>query len=141
VTSLHPSHPRCPRSYVSLAEHPARLSIDDTKSALQEWKPSYQAGALIQAPLGLIGAACGAAAWRRTGAPAWLAGAVLLGANLPFTLAAIMPVNKELLGTEPSAAGGRTRELLERWGRLHAVRTTLGALSLGAFIFAAARKA
>lgn len=47
-----------------------------------------------------------------------------------------MPVNRELLAAAPEQAGPRTRELLLRWGRLHACRTALGAASLACFLAA-----
>src|SRR6185437_2973995 len=40
--------------YVSIAEHPARLTLDD-KAALAQWKVSYPRAALMQATLALIG--------------------------------------------------------------------------------------
>jgi hypothetical protein len=56
--------------YVSLCEQPARLQLDD-RALLTEWKPSYKHGAAMQAPLALIGAVLGFAAWWQTGD--WLA--------------------------------------------------------------------
>jgi hypothetical protein len=50
---------------------------------------------------------------------------VLLGAVVPFTVLGIMPTNRRL--EEPGRHGEtpETMHLLERWGRLHAVRTWL----------------
>ena len=38
--------------YVSFAEHPARLGLDD-RSALAQWKPAYARGTIMQASLAL----------------------------------------------------------------------------------------
>src|SRR6185503_17966062 len=82
--------------YVSVVEHPARLKLDNS-ALLAEWKHSYKRGALLQAPLALIGAVLGVLAflggydWR------WLLGAALMLANWPYTLVVIMPTNKKLL--------------------------------------------
>jgi hypothetical protein len=62
-----------------------------------------------------------------TGDIRWFLGAVVLVANWPFTLRAIMPTNRQLKNTPPDQAGPETRALLQKWGRLHAVRTALGA--------------
>jgi hypothetical protein len=122
--------------YVSVSEQPARLQLDD-RALLTQWKPSYQHGAAMQAPLALIGAILGLIAWRQTQAWQWLAGAVVLVSAWPYTLLVIRPTNNELLGTQLSEAGARTRALLEKWGRLHAGRSALGVLSMLLFLWAA----
>ncbi|HEY3097294.1 MAG TPA: anthrone oxygenase family protein, partial [Methylomirabilota bacterium] len=82
--------------YVSLVEHPARASLG-SRAAIQEFRPSYRRGAAMQAPLSLLGAAAGVACWATGASAAWLAGALALGALVPFTLIVIMPTNKRLL--------------------------------------------
>jgi len=61
---------------------------------------------------------------------------VLILANWPWTLIAIMPTNKALMATDLARAGPKTRALIVKWGGLHAVRTALGALSVVCFLFA-----
>jgi hypothetical protein len=115
--------------YVGVCEHPARLQLDD-RAALTQWKPSYKHGAAMQASLSLIGTLLGVAAWWFSGVWLWLAGAASLIAPWPFTIFVIKPTNDELLATALTQAGARSRALLQRWGRLHRVRTTLGVLAL-----------
>jgi hypothetical protein len=122
--------------YVSVSEQPARLRLDD-RALLTQWQPSYKHGAAMQAPLALIGCILGLIAWWQTGAWQWLAGAVVLVSAWPYTLVVIRPTNNELLGTQLSNAGSRTRTLIERWGRLHAGRAGLGVLAMILFIWAA----
>jgi hypothetical protein len=55
----------------------------------------------------------------------WLAGAVFLGLVVPFTFIAIMPTNRRLEEPSRDRASGETRTLLEKWGKLHAVRSVL----------------
>jgi len=121
--------------YVNFAEQPARLKLDD-KPLLAEWKPSYERGFMMQAPLAVLGFVLGTAAWWTTGDWRWLAGGILMLANWPYTLLGIMPTNNQLNDTPLEAAGPGTRALIEKWGGLHAVRTALGALSTLIFLWA-----
>ena len=57
--------------YVSVAEQPARLSLDDC-ALLTQWKLAYKRGTAMQAPLAIIGFLLGLAAWWQTGHWAWL---------------------------------------------------------------------
>lgn len=120
--------------YVNFAEQPARLMLGD-RAALEQWKPSYHRGFIMQASLAVIGFLAGAAAWLQDGNIWWLIGALALLANWPFTLIAIMPTNKRLGDTSPDAAGPQSRTLMQRWGQLHAVRTMLGAISTAVFLW------
>src|SRR3546814_17883404 len=65
--------------YVSLAEHPARMRLDDL-SALAHWKPSYARAPWMQASLALLSAALGLWAWWGLGVVWLLVGALLIGA-------------------------------------------------------------
>jgi uncharacterized membrane protein len=122
--------------YVSVAEQPARLALDD-RALLTQWKPAYRRGATMQAPLALIGCILGLMAWRQNGAWQWLAGAMVLVSAWPYTLLVIRPTNNELSGTSVSDAGPRTRTLVEKWGRLHAGRSALGVLAMMLFVWGA----
>ncbi|HYE49074.1 MAG TPA: DUF1772 domain-containing protein [Azospirillaceae bacterium] len=121
--------------YISAVEQPARLGLD-ARALLAEWKPAYRRGTAMQAPLAVAGFLLGAAAWWQTGHPGWAAGALLMIANWPVTYLAIMPTNRRLEATRIDAAGEESRALIVRWGRLHAVRTGLGAAAAAAFLLA-----
>jgi Domain of unknown function (DUF1772) len=121
--------------YVSVAEQPARLGLDD-RPLLAEWKPAYKRGTVMQAPLAIVGFFLGLAAWWQTGHVGWIIGALLMIANWPVTFFIIMPTNNRLMKIEPSAAGPESRAMIERWGSLHAVRTALGLAASLTFLWA-----
>jgi hypothetical protein len=50
----------------------------------------------------------------------------------------IMPVNKTLMDTPEDAANEDTRTQLQRWGRLHSVRSLLGAAATLMLLWGAA---
>jgi len=121
--------------YVSFAEQPARLGLDD-RALLAEWKRAYKRGTAMQAPLAMIGFILGIAAWRLTGVVMFLIGGILLFANWPWTIFGIMPTNRMLMETEPEAASPQSRALIVKWNRLHVVRTVLGCLAILAILIA-----
>jgi uncharacterized membrane protein len=61
--------------------------------------------------------------WLTSGEIAWLAGTLLIFAVIPFTLIAILPTNNKLLDPNPDRRSDATRALLQKWARLHAVRS------------------
>jgi anthrone oxygenase-like protein len=124
--------------YVSLCEQPARLQLDH-RALLTEWKPSYKHGAAMQAPLALLGAVLGFAAWWQAGDWRWLIGAIVIISAWPYTLLVIKPTNDQLLATEPADAGLQVRALIEKWGRLHAGRSGIGVLTTVLFLWASLR--
>jgi hypothetical protein len=110
--------------YINVAEHPARMGLETRIAALQ-WAPSYKRATWLQAPLAILSLLCGVAVCLLGGGWGWLAAAALVGAVVPFTFVIIMPTNHSLLAKGRDLSSSETRELLVRWGRLHAMRTLL----------------
>ncbi len=121
--------------YVSAAEQPARLKLG-SEALLTQWKASYKRGFAMQAPLALLGFLFGLSGWYWTDRNGFLVGAVLLIANWPWTLLAIMPTNNKLMRMEPQEHSPEARALIEKWGTLHGVRILLGVLATIVFLFA-----
>ena len=121
--------------YVNEAEQPARLALNDA-SLLAQWKRSYARAVTMQAGLASLSGAFGLYVawdlrdWR------WLLAALLILTNWPYTLFVIKPVNDQLNAIADNDAGAASRALIEKWGRLHAVRTALGILATAVYLWA-----
>jgi len=113
--------------YVSLVEHPARLSIDPA-AAVAQFRASYRLAALYQASFAALGLIAGIIASATSGDAVWAIGGLVVGTAIPFTLIVIRPTNRRLLGADH--VGENARHLLVRWGRLHWVRSVLGVLAV-----------
>jgi len=124
--------------YVSACEQPARLHLDNG-ALLTQWKPAYKRGTAMQAPLALVSALLGVIAWWQTSDWRWLLGSAVILANWPFTFLVVMPTNKAPLALDRASADPRSRDLIEKWGRLHAGRTALGIAATILFLAASLR--
>jgi hypothetical protein len=121
--------------YINFAEQPARLALDD-RNLLKQWKPSYAAGFTMQATLAVVSGGLGLVAAWMTSDWRWGLGAILMLANWPYTLLVIMPTNNRLKAIPEADAGPCSREMIEHWAKLHAVRTSLGTAGTAAFMWA-----
>ena len=119
--------------YINVVEHPARMTLD-TPASVGEWAPSYRRATWIQAPLAVLSFVTGVACWLMGAGIGWLVAASLIGAVVPFTFLAIMPTNHRLLDTGRDRAAQETRDLLDKWSRLHAVRTALSLAATALYI-------
>jgi uncharacterized membrane protein len=119
--------------YINLVEHPARMECG-TALAVAEFGPSYRRATPMQASLALVASLSALASWRTAGELAWLAGAILIGAVVPFTLIVILPTNKKLLDPSLDRSSETARQLLALWARLHAVRTGFSLMALVIFL-------
>ncbi len=117
--------------YITLVEHPARMECGSA-FAVKEFAPSYRRAAWMQASVALVGFVSAVVAWLAGGRDSswWLAAGALLGAVVPFTLVVIRPVNKQLVEPSLDPSSQAAVELLNRWGRLHVVRSALGLAAL-----------
>src|SRR5271165_978411 len=97
--------------YVNVAEHPARMTLDNRFAAAQ-WAPSYRRATWMQAPLALLSLVAGLGSWLMGGGAGWAVAALLIGAVVPFTFLGIMPTNRALLMSGRDLASVETHNLL-----------------------------
>jgi hypothetical protein len=114
--------------YINLVEHPARMSCGTT-AAIAEWAPSYKRATVMQASLAALGFLCALAGWLRGAGILWLVSGILIGLVIPVTLIVILPTNRKLLSPNLDKESREARQLLERWNKLHAVRSVLSLVS------------
>ena len=90
-----------------------------TRRSFAEWKPSYKRGFAMQAPLAALGLRCSALAGLvlTRDKTAFSSGAILIIANWPWTLLAIMPTNNKLMAMEPSDRNPQTKTSHPKMGQ------------------------
>jgi uncharacterized membrane protein len=125
--------------YINLVEHPARMQAG-TQVALAEFAPSYKRATVTQVSLASVGFLSALVAWRLRSDARWLIGGGLLVSVIPFTAVVILPTNKQLLNPATANDLDLAEKLLNRWGRLHAVRSVLSLASLLIFLFLLGRR-
>lgn len=121
--------------YINLVEHPARMSCG-TVLAVTEFAQSYKRATVMQVLLAAISFLSSLIAWFMHSNIYWLIGGILIVVVIPFTVIAILPTNNKLLDTSLDKSSEYAKQLLNRWGRLHAVRSILSLASLIIFLYA-----
>lgn len=121
--------------YINLVEHPARMSCG-TVLAVTEFAPSYKRATAMQVLLAVISFLSSLIAWFMNSNIYWLIGGILIVVVIPFTVIAILPTNNKLLDSSLDKSSEYAKQLLNRWGRLHAVRSILSLASLIIFLYA-----
>jgi len=120
--------------YITFVEHPARMQCG-VEIAATEFAPSYRRATVLQATCAAVGLMSSIAAWLAGAKFWWLIAGLLLGSVIPFTLVVILPTNRRLLDPTLDKRSPETERLLERWSRLHAVRSVLSGFALLIFLY------
>ena len=121
--------------YINFVEHPARVSCG-TALAVTEFAPSYKRATVMQVLLAIISFLAALLAWLWEAGVYWLIGGVLIFLVIPFTAVVILPTNKQLLNPSLDKNSDHAQQLLNRWGKLHVVRSVLSLASLIVFLYA-----
>lgn len=116
-------------------EHPPHLS-DDFSISAASFRLHFGRAHLMQASLTILSLLGAVSASLIRGDVAWLVGGVLVAAVLGLTVTVIKPVNRRLLDPALDTESSQARELLTRWGRLHAARAALSLLALAVLCYA-----
>ena len=119
--------------YINAVEHPARMSCG-VKAACLQWAPSYKRATVMQASLAVLGFLFSAIAWFAGANVLVLVAGILLGSVAPFTLIVIMPINNRLLALNVEKDAEEAGVLLDRWNKLHMVRSALSLAALTIFL-------
>ncbi len=119
--------------YINIVEHPARMECG-TELAATVFPASYRKATVMQVLLAVLGLVSAVAAWAAGSGMWWLIGGLLLGSVIPFTLLVIMPTNNQLVNPALDRGSESARQLLSRWGKLHAVRSALSVVALVIFL-------
>jgi Anthrone oxygenase len=121
--------------YISLVQQPAALELG-TGFAGRYFPAMYRRAAPLQVTLAFAGTLASLWCWWRGAGGAWLVGALLLFAVVPFTLIAILPVTNRLLDDRRAPDAADIDTLLRRWSVLHAVRTALSGAAFALLLMA-----
>lgn len=111
--------------YISIVEHPARM-VCPIPAALKQWRNSYPIAAKLQVFLLLVGSILATISYFSNGQTMWLMAALFLFINLPYTVIFLLPTNEMLYKTDEEKT---VKQLLERWGQRHFLRTCLSFVS------------
>ena len=111
--------------YISIVEHPARM-VCQIPAALKQWRNSYPKAAKLQVFLALAGSLLATITYFSNGQTMWLMAALFLFINFPYTVIFLLPTNEMLYKTDEEKT---VKQLLERWGQRHFLRTCLSFVS------------
>lgn len=120
--------------YISVVQHPA-MTEAGTATAVRFFPGMYRRAAPMQAGLAVVGTLAGLAGGLTKAPVIFILGALLLGFVVPYTLIRIKPVNDRLLDPDLDPDAPDVPELLDRWRRMHRIRTIMSSVAF--LIFAA----
>ena len=112
--------------YIAFCEHPSALKVG-VGFATDYFRPMSKRTAPLMMILSAVGGIAGVYAWWNNGIIGWLTGGLLLLAMFPLTGILIVPTNLKLLKVDAISSPKEAQQLHTRWGRMHWLRTIVGA--------------
>lgn len=124
-------------SYIAFVDPQVRDSHEGEKSQLVHWSSMYNSSKVPMAALAALSAIFGLNAYRITKEPLWVYGSVAALAIIPFTLLAIMGINKSLQDDKEKAdSRPPSKGLVSKfssWVLRHRIRVLLSVVAAGLF--------
>ncbi|KAE8911413.1 hypothetical protein PF005_g1291 [Phytophthora fragariae] len=135
-------------TYISVAQHPALMETDALVFQAPFFRRMYFYAARMQGPVAVgsgVSALLVSLLQRQRGPHAgmprlWLASGCLIGGVVPFTVLKMLALNYKLVDSKRCVHRGQSwmREMLRRWGKLHAVRAGASLLAFSGMLVAMA---
>lgn len=113
----------------SVIVHPALLLVSRA-SAVDIFTPFFNKSAHVQLTLSLIVLVISLIVSILTKNWWWLGGAVFLQLSGPYTLKILMPTNQRIMAKEADVQSDEMTRDLVSWGKLHAPRTMIAAITM-----------
>jgi hypothetical protein len=123
--------------YINAVEHPARMECG-TDIAIRQWRPSYRRATIMQSSLAFSSFVASILVWFFKSDFLFLLGGLLIATVIPFTLLVIFPTNKKLMSEGMNLS--QTEALLNRWNRLHLVRSLCSLCAFLVMVMAVIRR-
>jgi hypothetical protein len=120
--------------YIALVEHPSALRVG-LEFATEYFRVMSRRTAPLMMLLAAAGGAAAAYEWYAGADRWWLVGGCLLLAQFPLTAIFIVPTNIKLLKVVVAESPGDAARLHAHWGRMHMLRTLIGVLPFGIFVW------
>ena len=123
-------------TYCSVVEVPAMLECG-TVAAANHWNNMFKRAAKYQSILQLIGASSAMGAYYLGKDNKYLYSGALVLTIPVYTLLGMMTTNYKLMDPENDKSSRETQNLLEKWAKLHAVRSIIGIIAASILFYKA----
>ena len=120
--------------YCSLVEHPSMVDTG-AKAAADHFNAMFKRAASLQTALSLTSAASSFAVYYLRKEKQFLYSGILLFSILPYTLVTMMNTNLALLDPALNRESATSKQLIEKWGHLHAFRSLIGLAAVSFILY------
>lgn len=118
--------------YINVVEHPARMTLMDTKTCHKQWKESFDRARVFQGRLALLGAVSSVGVYfcKPSSGLTFLLGGCTMALIFPYTIFILKPASIDPIYADYDKLVARdseefVRNTIEKWNKYHAVRSVL----------------